>query len=321
MEQRDDSTSDWDFGFDFGAVTEPSDEQTDRGDDVPADDGPIRKGGGPPGRSAFLPGGRLRRLSRDRGAAPVEAPAPVPTAFHPAFDDEGRQIEEQPFRPINEWVFDPDPEWSPDAFSDKRDVPTSAPSYSEPVPDTTSSSTSTFDPFAPFDSPIAEAPTTTEAPRPPAGRTFPGGRAKLPRLNPDSDAEAEVDYVSTAFIPGRSSDEDESGHRTGFHGYNTYESLFADAAIADPLTKPADEDAYAVLGVSREDDWKVVVRAHRQLVKANHPDRLSDAPVAVRQDAEERLRQINLAYREVKEHRREEGRPTSSADSECDDEG
>ena len=125
--------------------------------------------------------------------------------------------------------------------------------------------------------------------------------------------------MSTAFIPGRGTDEDESGHRTGFHGYNTYESLFADTTIADPLTKPLDEDAYAVLGVSREDDWKAVVRAHRALVKANHPDRLSDAPTAVRQEAEERLRQINLAYREVKEDRREQDLPTSSAESDDDD--
>src|SRR5215218_7187318 len=98
MEQREDSTSDWDFNhFDFGGGSETSGEQTDRGDDVPADDGPIRKGGGPPGRSAFLPGGRLRRLSRDRGRPPVDAPQPAPTAFHPTYDDEGRQIEEQAF--------------------------------------------------------------------------------------------------------------------------------------------------------------------------------------------------------------------------------
>jgi hypothetical protein len=312
MQQRDDSTSDWDFGFDFGAGF--SDEQTDRGDDVPADDGPIRKGGGPPGRSAFLPGGRLRPTGRDRGPTTGEVPEPAPTAFRHASDAgaAASYTQDQAFRPVSEWVFDPGAAFAPEPLASTLDEPSAPPTST--ASDSPYESFSSFDAFGP--DPLVESP--PEAPRPVPGRTFPGGRAKLPRLNPDVDAEAEVDYVSTAFIPRRGPGEDENGRPTGFHGYNTYESLFVAAVLADPLTKLVHKDAYEVLGVSREDDWKVVVSAHRKLVKANHPDGLSDASPAVRQEAEERLRQINLAYREVKETRREEGRPTTSAETDAD---
>jgi hypothetical protein len=290
MEQRDDSTSNWDFDFDFG--TGSTTDAADTTDDAPVDDRPLRKGGGPPGRSAFLPGGRLRRLSRDRGTTRIPEREPAPTAFTPASGGSPEAAPEPAFRPITDWAAGP-----------------SAPGFE-------SFESFEFEPFA-GDAP-ADPVVDPEAPRTAGNRSFPGGRAKLPRLNPDADAETEVAYVSTAFIPGGQAETDDD-RRSGFHGYNTYESLFADATIADPLTKPVDDDAYAVLGVNPDDDWKVVVRAHRQLVKANHPDRLGDAPTAVRQEAEERLRQINLAYREVKEHRREEGSLPTAGDGEDND--
>ena len=299
IEQRSTSTSDWDFGFDFGAVTEPSDEQTDRGDDVPADDGPIRKGGGPPGRSTFLPGGRLRRLAEElarrrtgRGATGVATT--LPAAF-----DEGRQIEEQPVRPIKQ-VVDPDPEWSPEAFSDKLvTCSRRAAACSTPTPDNTSPSTWvrwTTPARVAVQLPIAEAPTTTEAPRPPAGRTFPGGRAKLPRLNPTAMPRPGRAACRRPSSPGHGSDEDGAAIAPASTA-TTRPSLFApDArAIADPLTKPADEDAYAVLGdLAPRPTGRSSCGPIASWSRPTTPTACA-AAVAVRPGQGGRLRQINLA--------------------------
>jgi hypothetical protein len=295
MDPRDDAT-DWDF--DDGLLG-PWARDRDVGDDSAAaelDDEPIRKGGGPPGRSAFLPGGRLRRLNRDRPRSKERAPVAEPalSAFRPAAD-------EPAFRPISEWTAEPvatEPAptadaglggWDPFADQFFGDGGDAADATAEPTPQATGRSASTTS----------------------RDRAFPGGRAKLPRLNTATDG-PEIDFVSTAFIPGSEPDRDDAP-RTGFHGYNTYESLFADATIAEPLTRPTDDDAYVVLGVEPDAEWKDIVRAHRRLVKANHPDHLVDAPASERHAAEERLRQINLAYREVKDDRRERG---ESADGE-----
>jgi hypothetical protein len=290
MDPRDDAT-DWDF--DDGLLGPWGRDRDVAADgDVEVDDEPIRKGGGPPGRSAFLPGGRLRRLNRDRVRSKDRAPVaePVLSAFRPA-------TEEPAFRPISEWLEEPattgaepttDPGpggWDPFAEPFFGEAPDPADVAAEPVPQ-----------------PTERARTSNSSSR---DRAFPGGRAKLPRLNTSNEG-PELDFVSTAFIPGQETGEDDAP-RTGFHGYNTYESLFADATIAEPLTRPTDGDAYAVLGVDPDADWKDIVRAHRRLVKANHPDHLVDAPASERHAAEERLRQINLAYREVKDDRRERG--------------
>jgi hypothetical protein len=302
MDPLDDAT-DWDF--DDGMLG-PWGRDRDVDDSAAAqvDDEPIRKGGGPPGRSAFLPGGRLRRLNRDRLRPKDRAPVAEPalSAFRPAND-------EPAFRPISEWMAEP------------------STTEAAPTPDPGPGG---WDPFAePFFGEAGDGADVVAEPAPqPTDRTrssgassrdraFPGGRAKLPRLNTSTDG-PELDFVSTAFIPGQEP-EDDDAPRTGFHGYNTYESLFADATIAEPLTRPTDDDAYAVLGVAPDAEWKDIVRAHRRLVKANHPDHLVDAPASERHAAEERLRQINLAYREVKDDRRDRGESAEGDGSDLED--
>lgn len=71
-------------------------------------------------------------------------------------------------------------------------------------------------------------------------------------------------------------------------------------------------DPYRILGVDPETSPEGVRAAWRGLVKGNHPDRLAGAglPPEMRRIAEERLREINLAYEEVRlsqERRKESG--------------
>lgn len=64
-------------------------------------------------------------------------------------------------------------------------------------------------------------------------------------------------------------------------------------------------DAYAALGLTAEAGDADIKRAYRRLVSQNHPDKLStrSLPDSVRQVAEERIREINVAYELIKESR------------------
>ncbi|MDX1563619.1 MAG: DnaJ domain-containing protein, partial [Gammaproteobacteria bacterium] len=65
------------------------------------------------------------------------------------------------------------------------------------------------------------------------------------------------------------------------------------------------EDAYTALGVSANASDSEVKRAYRRLMSQNHPDKLAakGLPESMRQVAEERTREINVAYELIKETR------------------
>jgi DnaJ like chaperone protein len=65
------------------------------------------------------------------------------------------------------------------------------------------------------------------------------------------------------------------------------------------------EDAYTALGVTREASVAEIKRAYRRLVSQNHPDKLAakGLPDSMRQLAEERTRELNVAYELIKEAR------------------
>jgi DnaJ like chaperone protein len=70
------------------------------------------------------------------------------------------------------------------------------------------------------------------------------------------------------------------------------------AAASGPPPQQRLDDAYAALGVSPSANEAEVKRAYRKLMSENHPDKLAakGLPEAMRQLAEERAREINVAY-------------------------
>lgn len=59
-------------------------------------------------------------------------------------------------------------------------------------------------------------------------------------------------------------------------------------------------DPYAVLGVAPAASWEEIVEAHRALARRHHPDRLVGRPPAELEAAEQRIRDINVAYQELR---------------------
>ncbi|RUL74484.1 co-chaperone DjlA [Dyella choica] len=62
-------------------------------------------------------------------------------------------------------------------------------------------------------------------------------------------------------------------------------------------------DPYAVLGITRDADERVIKRAYRKLISEHHPDRLGDLPDEMRKRAEGRASEINAAYERIKAER------------------
>lgn len=69
-------------------------------------------------------------------------------------------------------------------------------------------------------------------------------------------------------------------------------------AASGPAPKRQLDDAYAALGVTPEATELELKRAYRKLMSENHPDKLSakGLPEGMRELAEERAREINIAY-------------------------
>jgi DnaJ-domain-containing protein 1 len=64
--------------------------------------------------------------------------------------------------------------------------------------------------------------------------------------------------------------------------------------------EPGPTRAHRVLGVSLGASFQEVVRAHRKLALVYHPDRVSGMGSEARQYSEERMKEINAAYEELR---------------------
>ena len=64
--------------------------------------------------------------------------------------------------------------------------------------------------------------------------------------------------------------------------------------------RPAEANPYAVLGLSASANEREIKRAYRQLISRHHPDKLGDVPEDLKRRAEERAREINMAYEKIK---------------------
>jgi hypothetical protein len=134
---------------------------------------------------------------------------------------------------------------------------------------------------------------------------FPGGAPRLPRLTPprravppDPNATVRTEPVAQGPAP-----------QGTFTDYFSTESLFGASPPRDEdpesavVPLPSGEDAYSLLGVTRQASWKEISRARRRLVSELHPDRFVDADEDTRAAAERRVRDVNEAFAEIRRHR------------------
>ena len=79
----------------------------------------------------------------------------------------------------------------------------------------------------------------------------------------------------------------------------------ATAAAGGPPPQQRLDDAYAALGVTPEASEAEIKRTYRKLMSENHPDKLAakGLPQGMRELAEERAREINVAYDLVRKAR------------------
>ena len=76
------------------------------------------------------------------------------------------------------------------------------------------------------------------------------------------------------------------------------------------------KDPYGVLGISRDATDDEVKEAYRALARKYHPDKYADSDLA--ELAEEKMKEVNVAYEEIRRERRERqerGRPEDSTDA------
>ena len=132
---------------------------------------------------------------------------------------------------------------------------------------------------------------------------FPGGAPKLPRLMPPRRSVPPVSAEPT----GAERAEEGPAPQGTFTDYFSNESLFgASPPREEPLEAvplPSGQDAYSLLGVSRQASWKEISRAHRRLVSELHPDRYVDSDDETREAAERRVRDVNEAFSEIRRQR------------------
>ena len=132
---------------------------------------------------------------------------------------------------------------------------------------------------------------------------FPGGTPKLPRLTPprrpvprDPNEQARAARAEEGPAP-----------QGTFTDYFSNDSLFGaspsreEPREAVPLL--SGQDAYSLLGVSRQASWKEISRAHRRLVSELHPDRYVDSDDETREAAERKVRDVNEAFSEIRRQR------------------
>jgi DnaJ-domain-containing protein 1 len=90
-------------------------------------------------------------------------------------------------------------------------------------------------------------------------------------------------------------------HRSGFEDYFTEASLY-DPTVEE-LPRTPQYDPYSVLDVDETATWEQITTAHRRLAKLHHPDRLVDPTPERLAQSEARIRDLNIAYTELRRRR------------------
>lgn len=86
---------------------------------------------------------------------------------------------------------------------------------------------------------------------------------------------------------------------SSFEDYFSTESLF-DWGGDGPNGLFDDKDPYVVLGLPPTAGWDEITAMHRKLAKQHHPDRLMNASDEERESSDERIRDLNIAYMELR---------------------
>jgi DnaJ-domain-containing protein 1 len=68
----------------------------------------------------------------------------------------------------------------------------------------------------------------------------------------------------------------------------------------DSSRKSSQEDAYTILGVRRGDTFDEIRRAYRERMKEYHPDKVAGLGSELRELAERKAKEINMAFEELK---------------------
>jgi DnaJ-domain-containing protein 1 len=118
------------------------------------------------------------------------------------------------------------------------------------------------------------------------------------------------DELERVYAPPKRHVEEEQPRRSAFEEYFSTESLFTwgtPAPDTDTGDGPASvidlTDPYLVLDVPRTASWDEIAAAHRRLAKLHHPDRLIGASDAERFRSERQMRELNIAYSELRRRR------------------
>jgi DnaJ like chaperone protein len=89
---------------------------------------------------------------------------------------------------------------------------------------------------------------------------------------------------------------------------NAYHAIFDqfEQMMKNVQPKTSIEDAYKVLGVSKEDDMKVIKKAYRKLVRQYHPDIIASQgkSESYMKEATAKTQEINQAYEMIEEKRK-----------------
>jgi DnaJ-domain-containing protein 1 len=112
---------------------------------------------------------------------------------------------------------------------------------------------------------------------------------------------AREEFDTNAVPHGRSKQkaESEGPKHSSFEDYFSTESLF-DWSGEDANGLFDEKDPYVVLGLPPSATWEVITAMHRKLAKQHHPDRLVSATDEDREASDERIRDLNIAYTELR---------------------
>jgi len=100
---------------------------------------------------------------------------------------------------------------------------------------------------------------------------------------------------------GRREDPVAQEKHSGFEDYFSSESLFRPPTAEDK--RSPSEDPYGALGLKETATWEEITAVHRRLAKEHHPDHLADATSEQRVRSESFIRDLNIAYMELRRRR------------------